>query len=181
MSAGSGAGDDAAIEEEAARAEIERLTAMRGLSLAAEIMKAWQGSAPRAADRTMTQADIAAWLMRDHPGGRRLMPLLRSAVRDSCELLVDAGVLEPGTGYAVSSSGEVGAAAQLALTSRGVALVADGRFGQWAIDYLRDSVEQAHSRSPWDWLQRLGDRRDWQQPPEEDWEQFREPGHPPWS
>jgi hypothetical protein len=38
----------------------------------------------------MSQVDMAAWLMRDYPGGQRLLPLLRSVVRESCDLLVNA-------------------------------------------------------------------------------------------
>lgn len=92
--------------------------------------------------------------MRDYPVGRRLLPLLRSAVRDSCELLVNAGLLEPfAVGYAVSSGGEVTGFArtsQLALTPRGVALVADGRFGEWTLSYLRDTVEPADAEPRWE-------------------------------
>lgn len=149
MSAPSGPGDDAAIEEEAARAEIQRLTQMRGPGLAAEILKVWQGSRAPTGSRAMTEAELAAWLMREYPGGRRLLPLLRSAVRDSCDLLADAGLVEPAAaGYAVSSGGEVvGATTRIALTRHGAALVADGMFGQAALGYLRNVVEQTNAAS----------------------------------
>jgi hypothetical protein len=152
MSVPSGPGDDAAIEEEAARAEIQRLTDMRGAGLAAEILTAWEGSGPRTGSRAMTQVEIAAWLMRDYPDGRRLLPLLRSAVRDSCDLLVHAALLErSAAGYAVSSGGEVaGQTTQLVLTRHGAMLVASGMFGQSAFSYLRDVEEQTHAASSWE-------------------------------
>jgi hypothetical protein len=108
VSAGSGHGDDVAIGEEAARADIGRLTAMRDFGLAVEIMKAWSlgGAAPAGGMATLTQADLAGWLLRDYPQCTRLLPLLRSVVRESCDLLVDAGLLEqPKPVYAVSPGG----------------------------------------------------------------------------
>lgn len=178
MSAPSGPGDDAAIEEEAARAEVQRLTKMRGVELAAEILRAWQGSSARAGGLALAQVDIAAWLMRDHPGGRRLLPLLRSAVRDSCDLLVDAGLLEPAVaGYAVSSGGEVaGPTARLTLTLHGAGLVSNQWwFGESALSHLRDFVKQAHKkprREPVDeWYETTGHHKDDEEPPE-DWELY---------
>jgi hypothetical protein len=145
MSARSLPGDDAAIEEEAARTEIQRLTELRGAGLAAEILQIWQGSGARAGSQAMTQVDIAAWLMRDFPGGRRLLPLLRSAVRDSCTLLAEAGLVEPAAaGYAVSSGGEIaGATGRVVLTPHGSTLVASGMVGQSALGYLRQVAAQA--------------------------------------
>jgi hypothetical protein len=179
MSAPSGPADDAAIEEEAARAEIDRLTAMRGVGLAVEILKAWQqGPGMRPAGDAVSQLDIATWLLRDHPGGRRLLPLLRSAVRDSCDLLVEAGILERATGArAVSSEGEVSTTTGLlTLTYSGKALVAGGKFSRWATTYLREAFEQAHG-SP------AGESGDWMQPPGYPGDRHRPDwgsGDPPW-
>ena len=99
---------------------------------------------------TLTQADLAGWLLRDYPQCTRLLPLLGSVVRESCDLLVDAGLLEqPQPVYAVSPGGEVGGGLmELGLTSGGAALAADGRTGQWATAYIRGRIEEAHS-GPW--------------------------------
>src|SRR5580692_4525304 len=59
------------VEEEAARGEIERLRGMAGLDLAVRIMKAWRQD-PGA---TRSQAELAAWLLRDYPDAAGLLPL----------------------------------------------------------------------------------------------------------
>jgi len=89
-------GDDPAIDEEAARSEIDRLANLQAGELAIEVMDVFGADAPgRANDRAgFTQEEIAGWLLRDYASGKRFQPLLRSAVRRACKVLVQAGLVE---------------------------------------------------------------------------------------
>jgi hypothetical protein len=126
------------VEEEAARGEIERLRGMAGLDLAVRIMKAWRQD-PGA---TRSQAELAAWLLRDYPDAAGLLPLLRTVVRETCELLGDEGLLEERqASYVVSQLGEAGSASgRLSLARRGQRIMAQGDLDGWAGRYLRSRL-----------------------------------------
>jgi hypothetical protein len=143
MATGDARTQHAAIEEEAARAEIDRLNSARGVGLSVEIMKAWRH---RSSGRALSQAEIAEWLLRDYPSCLPLMPLLRSSVRISCELLVDAGLLEGNAPvYSVSGTGEVGGQpGELTVTTTGASILGAGGLDRWAAAYARERLAEVH-------------------------------------
>ena len=107
-------------------------------------MKAWLAEP----GKPLTQPELAAWLLRDFPAGRRLLPLLRSAVRRGSELLTEEGLLEerPSAGYVVGPDGATGSApAGLVPTLRGERLLAGRELDRWGAQYVHRHLQQMTS------------------------------------
>jgi hypothetical protein len=155
--------DDQAIEDEAARAEADRLTGLALADIAVEITGALgldRGHLP--SSQGLTEQDVAGWLMRDYPTGAKFLPLLRSAVRRACTLLLQAGVAEFGeTAFGVAADGEVTSVTGLLVPTRwGATLLADGRLGQ----YIRSCWARERATAPQLEPPPAGPKADWAQP-----------------
>jgi hypothetical protein len=79
-------------QDEAERAEIERLTALPPADLAVEIMPAFGPEGPRGG-KEMSSLQIVIWLMRRHPRGTRNVDALHTAVREAMQVLEHAELI----------------------------------------------------------------------------------------
>ncbi len=162
--------DERAIEDEAVRAEIDRLTGLDLAELAVEIMSAFGMDRGRlVGSQGRTEQDVAAWLLRDYPTGGAFLPLLRSAVRRACFFLVQVGAAEYGdAGFGVAADGEVTCVTGLLQPTRwGASLLADGRLGKYVrACWVREHAVTAEPQE----LPGAEQRADWAQPAA-DWAQ----------
>ena len=74
-------------QDEAERAEIERLTALPPADLAVEIMPAFGGPEGPRGGKEMSSLQVVIWLMRRHPRGTRNVDALHTAVREAMQVL----------------------------------------------------------------------------------------------
>ena len=175
--------DERAIEDEAVRAEIDRLTGLDLAELAVEIMGAFGLDRGRlVGSQGRTEQDVAAWLLRDYPTGGTFLPLLRSAVRRASMFLVQVGAAEYGdAGFGVAADGEVTSVTGMLQPTRwGASLLADGRLGKyvracWAREHAvtaESHLEQPGAEQLTEWAQPAAD---WTTQPKPDWMTSAEP------
>jgi hypothetical protein len=122
-------------QDRAARAEVERLTALARRDLAVEVMAAFGPDGPHPLHlphRGLNLIDVTEWMLRAHPRPARHVRALAGPVRDALRLLEEAGLIE------WHGSEMVGARARLSATALGEVALR----GRTVLDYLEYDGEE---------------------------------------